>query len=268
MRLIVAPDAERLAEEAARLVRDRVRARPDLAMAVPAGRTPRRMYARLAELQAVDPVDFRRMRVFSIDELCPPAPADGYFWRQVRREFLAWAGVPADRCCPFRVDAPDLDAMCRAYEAAIAEAGGLDLVMLGLGPNAHLASNEPGTPFDTVARAVPLLPETVAYILTDAANLALAGGAVSGRAVTLGLATILAAREVVVLVSGTAKRRALRALLEAPVGPDVPATALRLHPRCTVLADREAAGEGVAAGVRAGEDATRPGGAPPTCWLS
>src|SRR5437762_3223341 len=134
-------------------------------------------------------------------ELCPPAPADGYFWRQVRAEFLAWAGVDAARCRPFAVDAADLEAMCAAYETAIAEAGGLDVVMLGLGPNAHLASNEPGCAFDLRTRPVRLLDETVRYILTDD----VIQGPVCERAVTLGLGTIMAAREVVLLVSGEAK---------------------------------------------------------------
>jgi glucosamine-6-phosphate deaminase len=198
------------------------------------------MYALLREMQARDPVDFSRLRVFSVDELCPPAPGDGYFWRQVRREFLAWAAVPDERCHPFRVEAGDLDAMCKSYEETIARHGGLDLVMLGLGPNAHLASNEPGRRLDSPTRPVTLLPETVAYIETDAVNLALAGGAVSDRAVTLGLATILAAREVVVLVSGAAKRGALASLVEGDVTPEVPASILRRHPRCTILVDRDA----------------------------
>jgi glucosamine-6-phosphate deaminase len=206
-------------------------------MAVPAGRTPRRMYARLAELQARDPVDFSRMRVFAVDELCPPAPADGYFWRQVRREFLAWSAVPPVGCHPFAVDAPDLAAMCVAYEHAIADVGGLDVVMCGLGPNAHIASNEPGTPFDTRTRPAMLEPETVRYILTDS----IARGEVCDRAVTLGVATIMAAREVVVLVSGAHKRRALAASLQGPVTPAVPASVLQRHPPCVVLADRDAA---------------------------
>ena len=206
-------------------------------MAVPAGRTPRRMYARLAGVQAADPVDFGRMHVFSVDELCPPAPPDGYFWRQVRTEFLAWAGASPERLRPFAVDAPDLPAMCAAYERAIAAVGGLDLVMLGLGPNGHIASNEPGTPFDAPTRPVRLLPETVGYILTDD----VIQGDVCERAVTLGMVTLAAAREVVVLVSGRAKRAALRAMLEGPVTPEVPASMLRLHARCTVLADRDAA---------------------------
>ena len=236
IKLVVTTGPAELAEAAAALVRARVDAKPDLVMAVPAGRTPRPMYARLRDLQASAPVDFSRMRVFCIDELCPPSPADGYFWRQIRSEFLSWASVPTDRCHPFRVAADDLHAMCREYETAIAAAGGLDLAMLGLGPNAHLASNEPGTPFDSATRPVALLAETVRYILTDE----IVQGPVSPGAVTLGLATLLAAREVVVLVSGRGKREALRRLLEGPTGPDVPASVLARHPNCTVLADRDA----------------------------
>lgn len=205
-------------------------------MAVPAGRTPRRMYSLLGELQRRSPADFSGMRVFSVDELCPPAPPDGYFWRQVRTEFLAWAGVPPERCHPFRVDAPDLEGMCREYEETIARVGGLDLVMLGLGPNGHIASNEPGSPFDSLTRPVRLLPETVRYILTDD----VIQGPVSDRAVTLGIATILAAREVVVLVSGQVKREPLGRLLHGPITPQFPASILQRHPLCTIFADRTA----------------------------
>ena len=236
LKLVVTPGPAELAEAAASLVRARLEAKPDLVMAVPAGRTPRPMYALLRERQAREPVDYSRMRVFCVDELCPPAPRDGYFWRQIAAEFLAWAAVPARRCHPFRVDAEDLDAMCRAYEAAIAEVGGLDLVMLGLGPNAHLASNEPGAAFDSTVRAVPLLAETVRYILTDE----VIQGAVCEAAVTLGVATIMAAREVVVLVSGRAKREALGRLLDGPITPALPASALRRHPAYTILADSDA----------------------------
>lgn len=239
MELGVYRDAGELAAAAAGLVRDRLSAKSGLVMAVPAGRTPRRMYELLREIQTRSPVEFSRMRVFSVDELCPPAPPDGYFWRQVRSEFLAWARVPPERCHPFRVDAPDLEAMCGEYDATIAEAGGLDLVMLGLGPNGHIASNEPGSPFDSRTRPVRLLPETVRYILTDD----VVHGAVSDRAVTLGIATILGAREVVVLVSGEAKRDPLRKLLDGPVTPEVPASILQRHPRCTILADRAASGQ-------------------------
>ena len=238
MEVVACRSADELARRAASLFLDRLGAKPDLAMAVPAGRTPRAMYAQLAETGARDPTPFARMRVFAIDELCPPAPPDGYFWRQIRREFLAWAGVPAGQQHPFEVDAADRDEMCRRYEAAIKRVGGLDLVMLGLGPNGHLASNEPGGAMDSRTRVVDLRPETVAYILTDS----VIQGVVSPRAVTLGLGTLLAAREVVVLVAGAHKREPLGAMLRGPVTENVPASILQRHPRCIVLADADALG--------------------------
>lgn len=235
MRLVVCRERDELAATAAQLFRDRLRAKPDLAMAVPAGRSPRRMYGVLERLQQAEPVDFSCMRVFGVDELCPPAPPDGYFWRQITRELLAWAGVSPERCHPFRV-AAQVEAMCHEYEVSIAGLGGLDLVMLGLGPNGHLAGNEPGTPFDSRTRPVTLWPETFQYILTDEVR----QGPVSDRAVTLGLATILEAREVVVLAVGAAKREPLKRALEGPVSPDLPASILQRHPHCTVLADPDA----------------------------
>jgi glucosamine-6-phosphate deaminase len=236
--LVVCQDAGDLARRSADHFLDRLRAKPDLNMAVPAGRTPRLMYQLLAALR--DEVDFSRMRVFEVDELCPPAPPDGYFWRQIRAEFLAWARVPETQLHPFRVDAADLEVMCAKYEEVIAEVGGLDLVMLGLGPNGHIASNEPGSSFDSRCRPVKLLPSTVGYILTDE----VVQGEVSEFAVTLGMATIREAREVVVLVNGAGKREPLSGMLHSPVTPDIPASMLRLHPRCTVLADLAATGGG------------------------
>lgn len=236
MELVLCKDDEELAERAAEIFLDRLHRKSDLAAAVPAGRTPRRMYALLREAHARGEADFCGMHVFSVDELCPPAPPDGYFWRQVWNEFLSWAGVPPEQWHPFQVDVPDLEAMCSEYEGAIARVGGLDLVMMGLGPNAHIASNEPGSPFDSRSRPVRLLPDTVQYILTDE----ILQGTVSDRAVTLGMATLMAAHELVMLVSGARKREPLRKVLRGPLTPEVPGSILKLHPRALVLADAAA----------------------------
>jgi len=236
--LVVCDDPGALARRAADHFLDRLRAKPDLSMAVPAGRTPRLMYRLLAAGHARGESDFSRMRVFSVDELCPPAPRDGYFWRQIRGEFLTWARVPEARLHPFRVDSPDLDSMCAEYEQTIAGVGGLDLVMLGLGPNGHIASKEPGSPFDSRCRVVKLLPSTLDYILTDE----VIQGRVADSAVTLGMATIMEAREVVMLVSGAGKQGPLSRMLHGPLTPELPASLLRQHPRCTVLADQAALG--------------------------
>ena len=238
MRLEVFEGPEELAAAAADLWLDRLAARPELVMGVPAGRTPRPTYRRLREEAGRRGASFRRSRVFPVDELCAPAPADGHFWRQIRAEFLDWAGIPPAQRCPFEPADPDLTAMCDRVEARIRELGGLDLVVLGLGVNGHLAANEPGSAFDSRTRPVGLQPETVAYILGDAS----AASAVGDRAVTLGLGTIAEAREVLVLVSGPAKRDILHRALTGPVGPECPASLLQRLPGARVFADRAAAG--------------------------
>ena len=237
MELRVSADVDGLSAAAAELFRARVRAKPDLAVAVPAGRTPRGMYARMRTQQASSPVDYARIELFCVDELCPPAPSDGYFWRQIRSEFVGWAGIPASHCHPFEVASDDLIAMCKAYDRTIEEVGGLDLVMLGLGLNAHIGCHEPPADFSTPTCPVELLPATVDYIRTDE----VLQGEVAAPAVTLGVRTILAAREVVLLVSGASKRAPLHAALHGPITPDVPASILQRHPNCVVLADRDAA---------------------------
>ena len=236
MDLRVYADAEALAAAAAELFRARVTAKPTLAIALPAGRTPRRMYAVMEAMQATAPADYSRVHVFGVDELCPPAPADGYFWRQITQEFLRWSNVVPAHRHPFHVAAADVTAMCRDHEATIAALGGLDVVMLGLGPNAHIGCHEPPADFASRTCPVRLLPETVAYIRTDDVT----QGKVSDTAVTLGVRTILEAREVVLLVSGATKRRALHAMLHGPITPDVPASILQRHANCVVLADQAA----------------------------
>jgi glucosamine-6-phosphate deaminase len=236
--LEVFEDPEALGAAAAAVWLDRLAARPDLVVAVPAGRTPRPMYRRLREEAGRRRCSLARSRVFAVDELCAPAPADGYFWRHVREGLLDWAGIPAAHLHPFDPGAADPEAMCREIEARIAGLGGLDLVVLGLGLNGHLACNEPGSAFDSRTRPVRLRPETVAYILTDDR----ADPRVCEQGVTLGLGTLAEARELVVLVSGAAKRETLHRALTGPIVPDCPASLLQTLPGARVLADRAAAG--------------------------
>jgi glucosamine-6-phosphate deaminase len=205
-------------------------------MAVPAGRTPRPTYQQLRIETARRRLSFGQAHVFEVDELCAPGPGEGYFWRDVREGLLAWAAIPDSRLHPFDPAAADPDGMCRAVEASITALGGLDLAVLGLGRNGHLAANEPGSPFDSRTRPVRLLPETVAYILTDAA----VRPGVGDRAVTLGLGTLAEAREVVVLVSGAGKASILHRALTGPVAPDCPASILQRWPHAVVLTDRAA----------------------------
>jgi glucosamine-6-phosphate deaminase len=132
--------------------------------------------------------------------------------------------------------APDPEAECERYEAAIREAGGVDLCVLGIGRNGHIGFNEPGAPFDSRTRVVRLSESTRRVNASDFEE-----GKVPERAITVGMATIFEAREVLLLASGANKARAAAAALQGEISESVPASMLRRHPNATFLLDREAA---------------------------
>lgn len=133
------------------------------------------------------------------------------------------------------IDAGDLEAESRRYQTLIDD-GGLDLVLLGLGANGHLGMNEPGSDPDSPTRVVDLASTTTDHAAEYGATAAPTWG------LTIGMKSLLAAREVWLMVSGQHKREILGRTLLDPVGSDLPATYLREHPNCTVFADRSAVG--------------------------
>lgn len=238
MRLIVVDDYLALSREAARFVARRLLAKPDLVLALPTGETPLGLYRELARLHREGLLDFSRATAFNLDEFLgipPNHPAsfrsymERHFWGQVNLR-------PEARHIPQSLPA-DPTGECQRYEALIQGAGGLDLAILGLGRNGHIAFNEPGTPFERRTHVAELTEETRA----DEAERFGGLGNVPKRAITLGIRTLMNAREVLLLVSGIEKAGILARALEGPVTPAVPASVLQLHPNLTVLVDRAAA---------------------------
>jgi glucosamine-6-phosphate deaminase len=236
MRFLRCRGLEQFHAQAARLFRARIGANPQLVLAPPAGRTPKGMYRLLAEEARARPLDCSGLTLFAIDEIGFPGPGGFRFRRDIEEDFLAWAKVLPERCHFFDVHAADLEAMCAAYETAISAAGGLDLIVMGLGENGHIASNEPGAPSDSRTRPVTLTRKTLGQFFPQGHPLP----PQPWRAVTLGIATILEARSIVVLAAGAHKRRAVRALLEAPISELFPCTALRAHRDVTLIVDAAA----------------------------
>lgn len=233
VKLIVCEDLESIATVAAARIIDDLRTTPDLVIGLPTGRTPRPVYRKLVAAHRAHDVSFRRATLFSIDEyvgLGPDHPAS--FAVYMREKLLSH--VDAD---PARVHLPDgraadPDAEAARHEALIGEAGGLDLLLLGVGANGHIGFNEPGGATDTATHVVDLAPETLAANRSD-----LPDGELPGRAITMGLATIAAARSILLLASGPTKIEPIRQLLgDGSVG-DWPVAALRDHGDLTVLTD-------------------------------
>src|SRR5690606_19947837 len=130
----------------------------------------------------------------------------------------------------------DIIKACEDYEAAIRDAGGIDLQLLGIGRNGHIGFNEPGSDFESRKREVELTPCTRAANKADFP----ADESVPGSAVTMGIGTILEAREIVLVATGASKAEALRAAFKAPPSADCPASALQAHPRVRVFCDTDA----------------------------
>src|SRR5262249_8402905 len=129
----------------------------------------------------------------------------------------------------------DPHAECRSFEQAIAEAGGLDLAILGLGANGHIAFNEPGSSWDSETHEIVLTPES----RLRPPGLLAPQAAAPPPPITLGINTIRSARQILLLVSGWAKPDALAALQRKPPDPQWPVTALLDHPNLTVLAEEK-----------------------------
>jgi glucosamine-6-phosphate deaminase len=237
IRTVVTGDYEALSVAAADAIAATVRRRPDALLLLATGDTPMGAYRALAERRVRGAFDSSQLRVAQLDEYAGLARGDRrslYGWME--RSFLEPLGVPETRT--IRLDAALSPAVaCRAYDDAVAAAGGFELAILGLGPNGHLGFNEPPVERDAPTRLVPLTPESIvsnARYWGDEQD-------VPREALTCGMASMLAARQILLVVSGPHKREILSRTLDEPPSADVPASWLQEAPGdVVVLADRDA----------------------------
>ena len=241
MELLIRPTAEHAARLAARLVADRLRAKPDLVLGCATGRTMEQIYAELVRAHREGGLSFAGCRTFNLDEYVGLAPDDPRSYHAYMKTHL-FGQVDVDPRNTSLPDgtASDLGAEARRYEAQIAASGGIDLQLLGLGATGHIGFNEPLSSLRSRTREKALTPTTRQQ------NAAFFGGPerVPERALTMGVGTILDALEVVLVVTGGAKADVLARATEGPITAMVSATALQLHPNCKVIVD-EAAAEGL-----------------------
>ncbi len=223
--LNIQPNPEQLAQAAANFISAQVRAKPDLSILVATGDTPMPTYIELARRAKAGAVDFSRVTAVQLDEYLGVSDDDPRsLWGWMRRSFVEPLGITR----AVRLESP------AQFAAAVADLDGLDLAVLGLGPNGHLGFNEPPSQPDAPTRTLTLTP---ASLMSNAAYWG--GLAVPTGAVTAGMDVILAARACLLLVSGAHKRAILRAALEGPEAPTVPASFLR-RTALTVIADEAA----------------------------
>ncbi len=242
--LRLADDADAVAHHAAEVVAQAIRTAAKqqrrLVLGLPTGRTPLPIYRLLVAWHRAGQFSFRHVTTFNLDEYHPlPRSSPQSYWSFMRQALFDHIDIEAGAINLPRGDLPEAEVAEHAagYERAIAEAGGLDLVLLGIGGNGHIAFNEPGAPASSRTRLVRLAPGT-----RRAASADFAGEAnVPSGGVTMGIATIMGARRVLLLATGAAKAAAVAAAVEGPVDTTCPASFLQAHPDAEVVCDPGAA---------------------------
>ncbi len=228
----VTPDHEAMSREAVRWLSTRLRRKPGSLLCLASGGTPERTY----ELLAAETLLPAQARLLKLDEwgglaAKDPASCEFYFRRLFAGILRAPRLLAGFRCCP-----RDPEAECRRVNAWVEENGPIDVCVLGLGVNGHLGFNEPAAALQPFAHVAELSAASLKHgMLASARNR-------PGYGMTLGMANLLAAREILLVVSGGHKRAALRRLLAGGVTARFPATFLWLHPRVTLLCDQAAVG--------------------------
>ena len=227
---------EALSQAAAERVLNALARRPDLLLCAAGGSTPMRTYQLLAEHRTIKPNGFESLRIVKLDEWGGIAMDDpGSCEHQLQTHLVHPLGLSEDRYFGFESNPSDPATECERIRSRLASEGPIDFCILGLGKNGHIAMNEP---------AARLLPTTHVARLTAAtlAHSMLANTRSKPRfGLTLGMAEILASREILLLVSGASKREPLARFLRREITTEFPASFLWLHLNCTILCDRAAA---------------------------
>jgi len=240
MEVIIQPSDEAAALLVARIMEHELRVNPHLVLGLATGKTMERVYRYLVHMHRDGGLDFSLCRTFNLDEYVGLFPSDPHSYRNYMEEHL-FRQVNID---PRNTHLPngmaaDLDAECRQYEGMIQRFGGIDFQLLGIGKAGHIGFNEPLSALRSRTRVKALTPTTIAQ------NAPGFGGSdkVPRRAITMGVGTIIDSRRCLLLATGAAKAEVIAQAVEGPISSMVTASALQLHPRCTVVVDEAAAGK-------------------------
>jgi glucosamine-6-phosphate deaminase len=236
--LALKPDSEDVGREAARIVANAVRRRLALRLGLATGNTMLGMYKELVRLHQHEDLDFSRVRTFNLDEYLGLSADHPQSFRYFMQEnFFAHVNIQ-----PHNIHIPDgslksnYQRYCASYELAIRDAGGIDLQILGIGRNGHIGFNEPTSSIGSRTRLKVLSKETI----EDNRKFFSPGEEIPQCAITMGIGTILEAKRVLVLATGSSKAAAIAAAIEGPLSASVSASALQLHPDVTFIVDQQA----------------------------
>ncbi|HEY1157494.1 MAG TPA: glucosamine-6-phosphate deaminase, partial [Arthrobacter sp.] len=237
MEIVILGGSRQIGKLAADAIEQLIRRKPAAVLGLATGSSPLPVYDELAARHEQG-LDFSRTSAFALDEYVGlPAGHPESYREVVRREFTNRVNIAPENVHGPDGTATDIPAACEAYEQAIIAAGGVDLQLLGVGTDGHIGFNEPGSSFASRTRIKSLIEQT----RRDNARFFDSLAEVPHHVITQGLATIMAARHVILVATGAQKAQAVRDFVEGPVAAICPASVLQFHPHATVLLDEAAA---------------------------
>jgi len=246
MRLLIHKDYENVCKWTAGYIIKKINAftpspEKPFVLGLPTGSSPLGVYKKLIAAFGEKEISFSKIITFNMDEyLGLGADHPQSYRRFMNDNFFSAVDIPIENTHVPNGMADDPEAECSAYEAAIKASGGIDLFLGGCGNNGHIAFNEPGSSLSSRTRVVTLTSDT------RKANARFFGGdpeKVPAKALTVGIGTLLDAKEVIIIVSGRQKARALQAAIEGPVSHWCPLSCLQMHGKAIIVCDEEAAEE-------------------------
>ncbi|HLR55993.1 MAG TPA: glucosamine-6-phosphate deaminase [Actinomycetales bacterium] len=237
MDVVVLPTPADIARAAADRIADIVSQRPDTVLGLATGSSPLPLYQELARRHREEGLSLAQTQAFLLDEYVGlPADHPEAYRNVIDREFISLVDIPREAVNSPSGTAEDMTAACAAYEEAMRAAGGVDIQILGIGTDGHIAFNEPASALTSRTRLTTLTKQTRA----DNARFFNSLEEVPMHAVTQGLGTIMEAREILLIATGTSKAEAVAQLVEGPISALWPATVLQNHQHTTVFVDEEA----------------------------
>lgn len=240
MDVIIMPSADEAAKLAAGFIAAAIRQNPSMVLGLATGSTQEPVYAELVRMHEQEGLDFSGITTYNLDEYIGLAGDDPCSYRYFMDDNL-FDHVNVDKSKTFVPDgmAEDPYEEGRRYDAAIAEAGGVDLQLLGIGNDGHIGFNEPLSGFSTGTRPVVLNKITIEQnrpLFDDPAR-------IPHHAITMGVGTVLAARRNLMLATGSHKAEVVKAMVEGPMTSRYSASALQLHHDSIVILDEDAAAD-------------------------
>ena len=238
MEIVIQPNAEAASVVAAKIIAQLVRQKPNIVLGLATGSTPLATYRELVRMHREDGLDFSRVRTFNLDEYVGLALDHPQSYHAFMQENLfRHLNVPRENIRIPNGLAADVPAECAAYEAAIRAAGGIDLQVLGIGTDGHIGFNEPSSSLASRTRIKTLTAGT----RRDNARFFASADEVPLHVITMGVGTIMDARQVVLLAFGESKAGAIAAAVEGPVTAMQPASILQMHAVAKCIIDEPAA---------------------------